>query len=516
MRGTSLRGTRGGAVAAALALACAGGACGGEPRPEVKSPEAPAREETAPLKVAMPGQRVGISAGSAGGAELSGDAKATYDRGFQAWMAGNLQVAKAAFNEAAQNAPRAGAPRYSLGCVLERLGDTQGALDAYRAAYTASSKFEVAMGAYALLLAQSGRGADAEQFLSDKLAQNPDSPGLMTYKAEVKSIEGDSPGCQQVAQQALAKQPNFKEAMVVIARDYYRNHRWDLARYALQAILDGAEDGSIPPRDKGNAESLLLRGLIEREQGQRKQALADFEQAVQNRPDLFEAYVNLGEMKLEAGNASEAQAPLESAVRYAPNVAVAHLDLGDCYRLLGRPGDAKSELDRAMAMDSTLAGVHYDLGLLYLFSPSVPGAASQDDQLTKAIRELETYRSMRAAKAPKGPGDDVEELLSTAKRKQSELQLKKQATATAPAAPTSTAPPAPVVAGPVKATAPAKPTVPAKPTAPTRAVATAPVPPTKAARAVAPAKSGAPAKSPPPSGSAAPAGGGNIVRELPN
>ncbi len=482
-----------------LALAMGGGACGGAPPPEAKAPETPPPPPTVARKVAPPGQRVGITAGAVGGADLTGDAKAAYDRGFQAWMSGDLLTAKTAFNEAARKAPSAGGPRYSLGCVLERLGDTQGALDAYRSAYTASAKFEVAVGAYALLLAQTGRGTDAEQFLSDKLAQNPNSPGLMTYQAEVKSIEGDSPGCQQIAQQALAKQPNFKDAMVVIARDYYRNHRWDLARYALQAILDGADDGSIPPRDRGNAESLLLRGLIEREQGQRKQALADFDQALQNRPDLFEAYVNLGEMKLEAGNASEAQVPLESAVRYAPNVPVVHLDLGDCYRLLGRAGDAKSELDRAMAMDSTLAGVHYDLGLLYLFAPSVPGATGQDDQLTKAIRELETYKSMRGAKTTKGPGDDVDELLSTAKRKQSELQLKKQAAAAPPSdaaapPPAASAPPPAAVAPPDKAAAPAKPVAPTKPTVP---------------KAAAPAKAGAPAKKAPPAS-------GNIVRQLPN
>jgi tetratricopeptide (TPR) repeat protein len=230
--------------------------------------------------------------------------------------------------------------------------------------------------------------------------------------------------------------------MVVIARDFYRSHRWDLARYALQAILDGADDGSIPPRDKGNGDALLLRGLIERESGQRKQALVDLAQAIARRPDLFEAYVNLGEMKLEAGNATEAQTPLEKAVRYAPNVPIAHLDLGDCYRLLGRPGDAKKELDTALRMDSTLAGAHYDLGLLYLFSQSVPGASGQDDQIAKAIQELETYRSMRGAKSVKGPGDDVDELLSTAKRKQSELQMKKQAAATASAAPAAAPPPA--------------------------------------------------------------------------
>ncbi|MGH7298643.1 MAG: tetratricopeptide repeat protein [Polyangiaceae bacterium] len=433
-----------------LGVALAGVACGGS-SPQAKAAKSSAR--SASTTTTAPTSTVGlqVSAGPAADSELSGDAKSAYDRGFQAWTQGDLAAARTAFMDAASRAPQAGGPRYSLGCVLERLGDTQGALDAYRAAYTASPKYQVAVGAYALLLARSGRGGDAEQFLAGKQAQSPNSPQLLTYLAEVKSIEGDSPGCQQLAQQALAKQPDFKEAMVVIARDYYRSHRWDLAKYALQAILEGADDGSIPPRDRGNSDAMLLRALIERESGDRKHAIIDFQQASARRPDLFEAYVNLGEMKLEAGNATEAQGPLERAIRYAPNVAVAHLDLGDCYRLLGRPGDAKKELDRALSMDSTLAGVHYDLGLLYLFSPSVPGATGADDQIAKAIRELETFQSMRSAKAIRGPGDDVDELLSTAKRKQSELQLKKQAAAAPPPAPASSAHPAPAPAPASKA-----------------------------------------------------------------
>jgi tetratricopeptide (TPR) repeat protein len=416
-------------LAAALGMSFT--ACGGSaPAPQVGT--APSAEAVTAPPANTQGQTV--SAAAAPGSDLSGDAKAAYARGFQAWAAGDLPGAKAGFADAARSAPGSAGPKYSLGCVLERLGETQGALDAYRASYGASAKYEVAMGAYALLLARTGHGTDAEQFLAGKQSGNPDSVRLLAYLAEVKSIEGDSPGCQLLAQQALAKQPDFRDAMVVIARDYYRGHRWDLAKYALQAILDGADDGSIPPRDKGNADGLLLRALIERESGDRKDALVDFDQAATRRPDLFEAYVNLGEMKLEAGNATEAQGPLEKAIRFAPNASIAHLDLGDCYRLMGRPADAKKQLDTAIGIDSTLAGVHYDLGLLYLFSPNVPGVSSEDDQLSKAIQELETYRSMRGARDAKGPGDDVDELLSTARRKQSELQLKKQAATAPPAA----------------------------------------------------------------------------------
>jgi tetratricopeptide (TPR) repeat protein len=462
------------AAVAILGLALASGACGGG-TPPAKAPQggaATASAEGSAPQAQAEETASGVAAPPAS-AELSGGAKDAYDRGFQAWTSGDLNGARAAFAEAASHDSSAAAPRYSLGCVLERLGATQDALDAFRAAYTANPKYDAAMGAYALLLARAGHTSEAEQFLGDKRASMPDSLALTTFLAEVKSIEGDSPGSQLLAQQVLAKEPDSKGAMIVIARDYFRNHHWDLARYALQAILDGADDVSIPPRDKGNPVALLLRGLIERETGQRKQALVDFERATDKRPDLFEAHINLGEMKLEAGNATEAEAPLEKAVHFAPNVAVGHLDLGDCYRLLGRAGDAKKELVSALTMDSTLVGAHYNLGLLYLFSPAVPGMLDQDDQLAKAIQELEAYKSMRVAKSAKGTGSDVDELLSTAKRKQSELQLKKQAASAPP--PTAGSPPPPASTG-----------------------SSPPAPP-------------APEAAPPP---AAPAGG-TIVRDLP-
>lgn len=435
---------RTGSVAVLFGLAVASGGCGGA-TPAAKTPQAGAAE-TANAEgnagQAQSEEAANVVAAPPASAELSGGAKEAYDRAFQSWTAGDLNAAKSAFVDAASRDSSAAAPRYSLGCVLERLGATQDALDAYRAAYTANPKYDAAIGAYALLLARAGHTSEAEQFLGDKRASMPDSLALTTFLAEVKSIEGDSPGCQLLAQQVLTKEPDSKGAMIVIARDYFRNHHWDLARYALQAILDGADDGSIPPRDKANPVALLLRGLIERETGQRKQALIDFERASDKRPDLFEALINLGEMKLEAGNATEAEAPLEKAIHFAPNVAVAHLDLGDCYRLLGRAADAKKELVSALTMDSTLVGAHYNLGLLYLFSPSVPGMLDQDDQLAKAIQEFEAYKSMRSAKSTKGTGSDVDELLSTAKRKQSELQLKKQAASSPPPPASSASPPA--------------------------------------------------------------------------
>src|SRR5262249_53490883 len=195
-------------------------------------------------------------------------------------------------------APKSPAPPYSLGIVQERLGDLAGAQQSYRAAFSANPDHEISMCAYALSLAGAGHGGEADSFLQDQLRKHDKSPRLTACAGEVKSLQNDHGGAQQLAQDALRLDPDFKDAMVTIARDHYRARKLDLAKYALQAILDGFGDAS-PARDKDNAEAHLLRGLIYREGGARAVALADFEAAVKRRPDLVEALVNLGSMRLE-------------------------------------------------------------------------------------------------------------------------------------------------------------------------------------------------------------------------
>jgi Tfp pilus assembly protein PilF len=405
-------------------------ACGGDAK-EVKAP-ANTVGDGGTASTGTPGETPG--ADQPGASDLEGSAKSAYERGWKAWLEGDLQTAKKHFQEAAAADSKAPAPHYALGVVLERLGDKSGAQMEYRAAFTLKPDYDYAIGAYALMLANGGSKSEAETFMADKKAKYPNSARIATYYAEVKSINGDHGSAQQLAQDALRMDPDFKEAMVCIARDNYRARKMELAKYALQAILEGFGDQS-PPRDKDNAEAHLIRGLIAKEEGKRPLAMKDFEAAVKRRPDMVEALIQLGVMRLEAGNANDALPLLESATRFAPNSANAHLNLGDCYRLLGRIPEARKEFDTALAQDSSLAMAHYNLGLLYLFSPSVPGTNAKE-QVAIAIKELELFKQTRGAKSlPGSAGDDVDELLSRAKAKQNDLNQ-----ASAPAAPASGAP----------------------------------------------------------------------------
>ena len=427
------------------------GACGNTPPANY-----PTSDAGAGGKLGAPqGAEVGVADG-AGTSGLSGTAKEAYERAFKAWTEGDLDGAKKGFAQAAAADPKFAAPHYSLGVVLERLGDFSAAQEEYRTAFSLKPDHEIAMGAFALSLANTGHLGEADAFLTEKKSKLPESPRITTFLAEVKSMQKDHGTAQQLAQDALRMNPDFKEAMVTIARDHYRARKMELAKYALKAILEGFGEGT-PPRDKGNAEAHLLRGIVYREEGRRALALADFEIAYARRPDLIEASLQLGAMKLEAGNAVEALPILERAVRFAPKSAAAHLDLGDAYRLMGRPGDAKRELEQALALESTLAVAHYNLGLLYLVAQSVPGM-SASEQSAQSIKEFETYKTMRGGKFEKG--DDTEDLLNRAKAKQAELK-------NAAAAP----PPAASSAAPASSGAPASSAVPVSSAAPASSAA---------------------------------------------
>jgi len=283
-------------------IACALGAvaCGGGAKTEAQTPASLAGAQDAPpatgAPVAGPGgsQFAQSDAPSVNAPEaanrpkMNAAAQQAYSAGLSAFQAGDLVGAKTQFQRAADADASAYQAQYSLGVVQERLGSKSAALAAYRASYGIVKDYEPAITAYALLLARTGDVGEAEDFLNRQRAILPASAAVLAAMAEVKSIAKDSSAAQQLAQEALKKNPDYRPAMVTLARDHYRNRRLDLALYALTAILDGYGPEN-PPRDKDNAEALNLRGLIYKEQGRRKEAFNDFKRATELRPDLIEA-----------------------------------------------------------------------------------------------------------------------------------------------------------------------------------------------------------------------------------
>lgn len=443
-----------------LWLALCGIGCAGSPPAPAEAPQTPASvgSSEGEGQLTTGDGQFGLSDAPTSGEaaerpQMNAEAARAYSAGMAAFQSGELLAAGTEFNKAIQADPKAYQAYYSLGVVRERLGEIAGALSAYRQATAVVADYEPAIFSYAVLLARSGRPDEAVEFLNRRGAAMPKSAAIPGAMAEVQSIRGDSGSAQRFAQEALKRNPDYRPAMVTIARDHYHARRLDLALYALKGILDGygAEN---PPRDKNNAEARLIRGLIYKEQGLRGPAMEELKRALELRPDLVEARIHLAAYLLEAGNAAEAAPLLEAAIRYQSDNVMARLNLGDAYRLLGKTAESKRELDWVARKDPSLHHVHYNLGLLYLFSEEIPGVTPMQ-AVDRAIDELEQYQKLRPRQA--GSNDDTEELITRARTKKSLLEAKAEeakAAAQASAAPENQ--PAPVESSSERAAPPLK------------------------------------------------------------
>ncbi len=459
----------------------------------------------------------------------SADFKSAYEQGYQQYLKGELVAAQQSFQSALSIDAKGYVAHYGIALVLEHLGKTSDALEHYREAYKLNPNYEAAVTAYGYLLYRSGSRAEAEAFLDEQDKKFPKAFGIMTALAEIKSLKGDSSTAQSLAQNALTLEGKYEPAMVLIARDHFRAGRVALAQYVLSSILDGQQTDEEraknepakknPPRAPGNAEAQLLRAIIFQRAGERTGAAVWFEKAARTRPDLVEAHLQLGLLRIESNDAEGARGPLETAVKYAPGNAEARLALGEAYRLQALSSFADNKLGWELAKASynwvlaapgasplVKALADYDLGLLYFL---VPGVDKLQDvpRLDKAIDFFNQYKSAKGTSQGASWPSDIDDLLG-----QAQISRRNAAAGAAgaggttpkggptpPPKPTATTPPPPAASAgpkpsaatpppppsasvaPKPSAAPPAPSASAKPTAPAASNSAAPVAPSSSA-----------------------------------
>ncbi len=439
--------------------------------------------------------------------KLVGAARDAYDRGVASYNAGDLAGALTAFQQAVGAESKAYEAHYALAVTYERMGKNSEALEHYREAYKLNPNYDAAIAGYGYLLYRQGSKTEAESFLTDQQAKNSKSVGLMTALAEVKSLQGDSANAQRLAGDALTAEAKYEPAMVLIARDHYRRGRLDLASYVLTAILDGqkTEDEKAkglpaktnPPRAPNNPEAHLLRAMILQKMGERLAAAKWFESASKLRPDLVEARLQLGLIRLEANDADGALEPLQKAVAYASGNVEAHLALGEAYRLsAGKSADAKAQYNWVLGAPAAAAQLkalaQYDLGLLFFLTPSIDGL-SDSARYDKSIGYWNDFKAAKGgSNGPSWPSD-ADDLIDQARRaKTAAAAAGTGAGAATPKPATTTAAPttsAKASAAPTPTTVPTPTTAPKPTAAPTPTPTTAPKPtaaPTTTSTAAAP------------------------------
>ena len=110
------------------------------------------------------------------------------------------------------------------------------------------------------------------------------------------------------------------------------------------------------------AEAYYNRGVVKVELGQHFAAISDYDKAIQRKPTLAEAYYNRGVVKVELGQHFAAISDYDKAIQRKPTLAEAYYNRGVVKVELGQHFAAISDFDKAIQRKPDYAEAYYNRG----------------------------------------------------------------------------------------------------------------------------------------------------------
>lgn len=186
------------------------------------------------------------------------------------------------------------------------------------------------------------------------------------------------------AKLALGRDERYVPAMIVLAKAYYYERKYELAT----SIIDMAK--SI---DANNAECYNLLGFISLTHDDRISATAAFKKATELDPRYGNAWDNLAAQYLFGKNYDGALDAAKKATEMMPQFPKAWNNYGSALRGKQQYAEAETAYKRATQLDPNYADAYFNLGILYLDAKQMPGT----DLITKentAINYLNKYKQL--------------------------------------------------------------------------------------------------------------------------
>jgi tetratricopeptide (TPR) repeat protein len=187
------------------------------------------------------------------------------------------------------------------------------------------------------------------------------------------------------AKTALNKNERYTPAMLVMAKSYYKLHKYEWMKKLWEMMQ--ANNASDPEK----AEIYQLLAFLEIDGKNVPGAIALFKQATEAKPDDATLWNNLGAEYLAAKNYTDATPVLEKAVQLQPGFAKAHLNLGDAYRGQKQHERAEAEYKQALQLFPNYADAVFNLGVLYLDADKMPNM----DLFAKENRSIQYFQQYK-------------------------------------------------------------------------------------------------------------------------
>ncbi len=195
------------------------------------------------------------------------------------------------------------------------------------------------------------------------------------------------------AKAALNKNERYTPAMLVMAKAYYKLHKYEWTKKLWEMMqANGASDAE-------KSEIYQLLAFLEIDQKNTPGAIELLKKAADARPDNAILWSNLGAQYLIAKNYKEAAPVLERAAQLQPGFAKAHLNLGDAYRGNKEYDRALAEYQKALQLFPNYADAVFNLAILYLDAEKMPNMDLPAKE-NAAIQYFQRYKQMMGANLP--------------------------------------------------------------------------------------------------------------------
>lgn len=155
------------------------------------------------------------------------------------------------------------------------------------------------------------------------------------------------------------------------------------ARGELRELPTRLEAAAPTAALPATADQWIARG-VELEERDPTAAIDAYQRALRLRPEITEAWINLGRLFAESSDPAAAHDCFRSALDLDPADATAYYNLGVLAQDAGKESDAIALYHRALELDPHLSEAHYNLATLF----------EQTGDSRAAIRHINEYRKL--------------------------------------------------------------------------------------------------------------------------
>ncbi len=238
--------------------------------------------------------------------------------GYASRSAGDEKSAETYFKLLATDYPNSYVPFLALGDLYTAGKQYKIAQDNYAQAYKLAPKNSVivaggmnaAIEDHNLPLA-----GEWQKRVTDRMANVPQ---VLREEERYFSFMNDPKRSAEIGRQAIKLAPKDREIVIYLGYDLLHLEQYD----ELEALTDTYQDAF--PKD---ADIPLLRGYVDKNNGDLEEAAASFTEALKRDPNVITAYTNRGFVYNDLGEPALAEKDFEESIRRDPKNAEAHMGL---------------------------------------------------------------------------------------------------------------------------------------------------------------------------------------------